>query len=430
MSNPPQLRRPASTSPGTFRGRVEQPAHPPSNAQPYEPPESPTPRPQAGSKRAKTAINLSSRGDRVPAAAPADPQPSTGAAVQAIYSADVVGQFQFGDESRRRRALTASERAVTPPPFPAQARDEGPDYVVTLDDNAAEPEHRVEELEPSVLLTYFSPGHRSVTGKVSQTIRNVVLALELYGGCCLITLLHTPNTMLQSAHILARSTPAETLKSLEWWWGLKYFGLFINTRYNLVLLQSNLHLALDSHHYAIVPDRTWILNIARWQGRNRIHRLGNTPAKRVANRKPISSLYKEGQVFNYYLLPLTPEMKLLPILRLSDDDLDNPAAAKIHVHPFKSLGPLQSRCHPHFFLWSTANKLRLHRASKDDPEAYMDELAEIADLGYDEPDRVKVNKNALLSVMTTCSLWSSIPGSETKEAQLWEKNYDARYWIG
>ncbi|KAJ7730380.1 hypothetical protein DFH07DRAFT_848899 [Mycena maculata] len=155
----------------------------------------------------------------------------------------------------------------------------------------------------------------------------------------------------QFCHIVARRTSVEVLTMLEWWWQLAYWTLYIDTRYNILILMANWHLAMDGNEWTFVPHHELITGVYAWA--RAVVEKDPTGYNKNA-RIPISESYGTKTEFDYYVLPLNKDMEEVAIHRYPapvDGVPFDRTAITPHFHPFVTVGPLTSHVHPHFHLF-------------------------------------------------------------------------------
>ncbi|KAJ7491035.1 hypothetical protein FB451DRAFT_629993 [Mycena latifolia] len=275
----------------------------------------------------------------------------------------------------------------------------------------------------------------AATSKVGSNVRKYAEAADPNHGRCLLTNAPEPTAGRQWAHAIARRTKSPILTSLEWWWQMPFWTLYIDTRWNLIALMATLHLAMDADDFTLVPHHKDIEAMTAWVAN--VQKDDKTGYNGKNHRVPISESYKDKTTkepiteFQYYVLPLTSGMKQVIISRYpsdieSDTDLD-PSTVEHHYHPFTSLGALTSHVLPHFIIYSAGEKLKkksetLNRA---DLAKWMNNLSEIASFGHEgTPDQVKnANRASIRQIISIHDTWSNqVPVPKLGEKHEWRYN--------
>ncbi|KAJ7031727.1 hypothetical protein C8F04DRAFT_677256 [Mycena alexandri] len=268
---------------------------------------------------------------------------------------------------------------------------------------------------------------RKTTSSINTGVKLRVVALDPYGGICLLTGALKPRKSRQFCHIVARRTSAEVLTMLEWWWQLAYWTLYIDTRYNILILMANWHLAMDGHEWTFVPHHQLITNVLVWA--RAVIEQDPTGYNKDA-RTPISESYGHQTNFLYYMLPLDEDMEEVVIHRYPapvEGAAFDPTAIIPHLHPFTTIGPLTSHMHPHFVIFSAGQKLTDLRANVPLHERakFMEGLAAIASFGHTgDAAEIKLhNLDTLTALLDIYALWSStehVP--QAKSGHQWRKH--------
>ncbi|KAJ6528037.1 hypothetical protein B0H19DRAFT_1083562 [Mycena capillaripes] len=232
-----------------------------------------------------------------------------------------------------------------------------------------------------------SPKHRSITkSSVGSVVKRLVKAADPHDAICLLTNAPKPTKACQYCQVVARRTKAEILTMLEWWWQMKYWTLYVDTRYiyNIFVLMANWHLAMDGNDWALVPHHKLITSVLEWTTKS----------------------YGDQTEFVYYVLALSEEMEEVAIHRYKEDF--SPQTVIAHIHPFSTMGALTSHVHPHFVIFSAGQKLVKMTSGLSDEAAdiFLDKLADAASFGH-KADVKTANRNSLGEIIQTYGIWSS-----------------------
>ncbi|KAJ6456606.1 hypothetical protein C8R47DRAFT_1227795 [Mycena vitilis] len=252
---------------------------------------------------------------------------------------------------------------------------------------------------------------------VATAAKSRVRKADPNGAICLLTNLPAPTRFLQFCHVLARATNDETLKRLEYWWQNPYYTLYIDSHYNILVLQSTFHNSMDSGDWALVPHHKLITQLEHWVD---LVVSEDPTGYNPTNRVPISQLYKDKVQFIYFFLALNDQMKYAAISRFPEKaDPDNlvtfdPLAFESYSYPTYStdVGELVSHIRPNFVVYAVGQKLDQIRNNmvNEDYNEYLDSLAEIACFGHEatETQSVKqLNRNSLRQIVKIYDAWSS-----------------------
>ncbi|KAJ3820460.1 hypothetical protein F5880DRAFT_1704391 [Lentinula raphanica] len=113
---------------------------------------------------------------------------------------------------------------------------------------------------------YGSPSRNIVLGEVlTPRIKKEIIALAPHRNRCIIT--HLAGIDVQFCHLLARATGAEIIQKLEWIAGVLPCRLFVNSRFNVICLKSEIHILADNGGFIFLPSRPVLeaLNeLTRW----------------------------------------------------------------------------------------------------------------------------------------------------------------------
>ncbi|KAJ6510837.1 hypothetical protein C8R45DRAFT_1207680 [Mycena sanguinolenta] len=206
------------------------------------------------------------------------------------------------------------------------------------------------------------------------------------------------------------------LTTLEWWWGMEYWTLYIDTRFNILVLMATWHYSMDGDDWALVPKHDLIARVSQW-----VAEASSRGPSDLEARKPISETYGR-RTFEYYFLPLSKAMENVAIHRYPTGlpGKFTPRAIVPHYHPFSTIGPLTSHVHPHFAIYSVGQKLA-KRISQlkglEDEETKIDDfytnLAAAASFGHEGDDselRQIQNRATIDELMSLYTSWSETDG--------------------
>ncbi|KAJ6456598.1 hypothetical protein C8R47DRAFT_1227784 [Mycena vitilis] len=366
--------------------------------------------PQSAFKRTRTASRVSSEYSR-----PA-------------YSVKFNMDSREAEPGRRADVDTEDDQWDSPSPSP------DPKDLDFVDDQHEDPEEEPARRRKPV--PKGTPKHRSATtSSVRTSIKDKVLdAARLINALvstvfCLLTNAREPPSFMQFCHVLARRSKDPVLTKLEWWWQLPYWTLYVDSRFNIFPLMSQLHLAMDAGDWAFVPHHEIIDAIYKWI---KALKKRDPTGYNKGHRSPISELYRQIK-FIYFVLPLTDFMKRAGIHRYGpefDPEVDA-TAVEHHYWPFKTIGPVPSHIHPHLVIYSAGEKLarKTLNMEDDEREAVLDSLAEIACFGHPEDDidhLRKKNKASLESILSIYADWSSdVHVPKKGSGHEWRKHKDA-----
>ncbi|KAJ7056937.1 hypothetical protein C8F01DRAFT_1233451 [Mycena amicta] len=266
--------------------------------------------------------------------------------------------------------------------------------------------------------TYKSPAKRAIAKSAPKNIKVLVIKWDVNGGACLLTRVIDPASSRQAAHIVARHTDGVTLTNLEWWWGLRYRSLYIDSRYNILLLRADWHISLDSDHWVLVPHHRHINKLAEWRSSF------SKNASNLEQRGDISENYDtDDEIFEYFLLPLTKEMAHTVIPRY--ETVNKPSTVQLFQHPFKKFPVLKSRARPHFVVLSAGMKLahQLARLGPGEQTARLRKLAKVANFGHrgKKADVENSNVETLSELIDAYTQWSSEPRVIRAVVDVWKK---------
>ncbi|KAJ6456612.1 hypothetical protein C8R47DRAFT_1165170 [Mycena vitilis] len=327
---------------------------------------------------------------------------------------------------------SCDEFSADSPDSPEHDNDDDPDYV--------EPTVRRPrtQLGPVQRQPKPSPAARERRKtSVATTVKNRVKRADPNGAMCLLTNAARPTRGLQFVHVLARATDDATLKGIEWWWQMPYFTLYIDTHYNIFVLQSSFHHPMDGGDWALVPHHKLITSLLEWTKKVASQdRTGFNPTNRV----PISELYENQKDFGYYFLALTENMKETVIYRYSDKaDLQlknfTSLTAKGYSHPTFStqIGQLISHIRPNFVVFAAGQKLAEIRYAMNSLYAFSEFLARLAEtacFGHESQESMTAdNLRSLGNILAIYDKWTStkyVPKStDTGRSARWLYHPDA-----
>ncbi|KAM6496663.1 hypothetical protein JOM56_007136, partial [Amanita muscaria] len=142
------------------------------------------------------------------------------------------------------------------------------------------------------------------------------------------------------------------LDKLEWVWGLDYFTLNVDTRFNLVHLNAALHAAFDSKKgWLLLPVDVDILMTSSM--RLPLHR-PNLLSMRYDNLY----LFFHKKAFRYKFIPLPP-MEGTAVEFYNGDYTTEPTSSNssLHFYPFNQLPIVESHVYPHYVIYNLGEKL-------------------------------------------------------------------------
>ncbi|KAJ7601607.1 hypothetical protein DFH06DRAFT_1482815 [Mycena polygramma] len=252
---------------------------------------------------------------------------------------------------------------------------------------------------------------------VATLAKSLVRKTDPNHAFCLLTNAPMPSKGLQFCHVLPRATDDDTLKTLEYWFQMPYYTLYIDTHYNIFVLQATFHHPMDGGDWALVPHHKLIDSLTEWMDKVlRKDETGFNPTNRVA----ISKSYEGRLEFGYYFLALTKDMQQTAISRYTEiadpEHLENfdPRALTPYFHPTASteIGELTSHIHPHFVVYAIGQKLA--RIRKDMGRMrfnrFVRSLATHACFGHEETENKSIedaNQASLQQIITLHAQWSS-----------------------
>ncbi|KAJ7152262.1 hypothetical protein C8R43DRAFT_1107009 [Mycena crocata] len=261
----------------------------------------------------------------------------------------------------------------------------------------------------------ISPQKRVPPGaSITSSVKHLVAGVDPNHGFCILTRTDQPPGVRQFAHIIHRVLSAIKLSMLERKWGLCYYTLYIDTRFNIVALVSNWHIPMDRGAWALVPDYETIALVLQWveQRRTRARHDGTDPISKLWDVKQTPGQLLKVKKHKYFVLPLAGYLKEVPLHRRPKTEFDPKVPEERHLYPFDKVGPLSSHIQPHFVIYAVGAKLAKIRDSKKMEKGrflpWLTKLAKIASFGL-EPgdDRAPVtNLNALRNILTIYDAWT------------------------
>ncbi|KAF8198157.1 hypothetical protein K438DRAFT_1759563 [Mycena galopus ATCC 62051] len=277
-----------------------------------------------------------------------------------------------------------------------------------------------------------SPFKRTATTwSATSVVKKRVVVADPHNAICLLTNAPEPTSARQFCHIVARRTQHAVLTVLEWWWGMKYWTLFIDTRFNIVALMSDWHLAMDSNDWVLVPKYDLIQQVREWTEKVVACDSPDYNFEKT-KREPISQSYtKKGQTqFKYFILPLSKSMKRVAIHRYPQEDSDedfDPTAVVPHFYPFATIGSLISHVQPHFVIYSAGQKLATmtEGMSRSEVEDFLQGLSAAAFFGREKDDPIPATYD-LTDLRSIYIRWSTTAGVPQRGGGYkWRKHRDA-----
>ncbi|KAJ7201056.1 hypothetical protein GGX14DRAFT_400244 [Mycena pura] len=246
---------------------------------------------------------------------------------------------------------------------------------------------------------------------VRSYVKVLIVKLDPNGGTCLVTRAKEPGSALQGCHLIARRTEDGVLTALEWYWQMPYYTLYIDTRFNIIILRADWHISMDNDDWTLVPHHRHIAHIEAWNAK--VLASDYNEEKRVE----ISESYEGQQVFEYYILPLKKGMEKVAIHRYTV--ADDPRAMEAH----------SSHCHPHFVIYSAGQKITEQMNAEDeDEQEVFDQLASMASFGHkgDAAQILLSNQDSINQLVFMYKLWSDLePVPKTLAENEWRYHDDA-----
>ncbi|KAJ7666716.1 hypothetical protein DFH06DRAFT_1469920 [Mycena polygramma] len=276
------------------------------------------------------------------------------------------------------------------------------------DPEGSNPDSNESSLDSPSPLVARASGVRRIATQGSATARRLLAVKSV--KVCLLTNARYPSISLQFCHVLARESDEEILTTLEWWWQLPYGTLNVDSRFNILILMVGWRLPMDEGDWTFIPHYKLIEAIYEWHK----NVLAQDPAGCTeVRRSAISELYDGQTGFEYYVLPLTDDMKLA-VIHQHGDDFDPVAGimtVQYHLHPFEKFGPITSHVHPHFVVYSVGETLVRMTSGMTDGQRdiFLENLAKIPCFGHESEgyDLKAKNRASLETIMTIYKGWSS-----------------------
>ncbi|KAJ7700812.1 hypothetical protein B0H17DRAFT_1128665 [Mycena rosella] len=384
-----------------------------------------------------------------------------------MQSGALTNESPADDSLRRpRKAYTTgstrsflSDMAPPPPPSASAHSEQTGDEIDYMTDRGAdydsEPESRMyfeggeDDVDDRLEVDWVNPEPQRrlpenssskkrvpLGGSIHAQAKKLVLVTDPNRGQCILTG-EEPGSSIQWAHMLRRATKEPELTTIEWHFGMKWESLYIDTRFNLVGLQADLHLALDNGQWALVPHFGTIRVIANWvrdKGRKKgsISKYLETQIARgefsTKHSRPSGASAKASRpsaasgsasepatinIYSYYMLPLNDAIKTKPIHRRPDiTQLFDVNVDEIrHTFPFTTVGRLKSHIQPHFVIYAVGAKLHAIETSMEkngeDFNAWLGTLSLNASFGhhpYRNQREAKVEKEDQVDIRNLESL--------------------------
>ncbi|KAJ7184536.1 hypothetical protein C8R46DRAFT_1185934 [Mycena filopes] len=267
-----------------------------------------------------------------------------------------------------------------------------------------------------------SPKKRVPPGaSVKTEAKKLALAVDPNQGRCLITGQKAPKSARQWAHVARRTLKPHQLRTLEWMWGLKFFSLYIDTKFNLTPLMANWHLPLDAGDWALVPHHALITKIKAWVDERGLQ-------EKRGPENCIDTLFRKSQgvvkTYNYFILPLNDALENVPLYRLVGKEFDPNTREQRHVFPFNKVGPLTSHARPHFAIYTAGAKLaevkakmaegkqQLEADHEAEFQAWLNTLSTFASFGHggNQAKRTQRNLDTLQDVQDIYAAWTNHEG--------------------
>ncbi|ETW86523.1 hypothetical protein HETIRDRAFT_305490, partial [Heterobasidion irregulare TC 32-1] len=180
---------------------------------------------------------------------------------------------------------------------------------------------------------------------------------------CLITNKDASEASIEPCYLLNQRLwrNGEFLTRLEWWWGMKYDSLELDTEANKLYLDSEWLRSFDSDRWLLLPPPEMVNNI--W---DHCRKFFKAPSDFVM--PPIETVYEGAEIFEYRLLPLDPRLRSFDRFNgpKSSIPITTPTSATEqrtsihHSFPYETLPTLVSRAKPHFVICDSAPKLFHH----------------------------------------------------------------------
>lgn len=186
---------------------------------------------------------------------------------------------------------------------------------------------------------------------------------------------------VEYAHCLPRSTKSKLLDSLEFSWNMTRFTLNVDTRINIIRLNSKLHRLFDSGDWLLLPETSII---------DRYH-------EAVFSKCPLI----DEPVYRYILVA-HPDMLLVPIHRQHSPPIQGkpPVDFTLHSHPYPEFPTIVSHVHPRFVLCNAGAKVVEDFevwAKQGVPESVIRKVACIWTAWTKEVGRKRIEERAFLN---------------------------------
>jgi hypothetical protein len=218
-----------------------------------------------------------------------------------------------------------------PPPFNSDPRDE---------DYRPDVEQRLASVEQ-----FFTGTSRRLTSSTTHSQKRKAKELDPRDGRCMLSNEREPSCSVEVCHLLARATKPGILTALEYFWGMQYWSLDVDSSKNLCFQMRTLHTAFDNHYWFLVPSLDIMIKLAEF--------------KREPNI-PITSVYGTTEVFTYTIVPLEIMQEVVIHYRSYEPDvrLDSGRPHLTpHYWPYNTLPTLESHIQPHFVVCNAGEKL-------------------------------------------------------------------------
>ncbi|KAJ7042007.1 hypothetical protein C8F04DRAFT_114080 [Mycena alexandri] len=315
-----------------------------------------------------------------------------------------------GLQSEQDERLIESEEEeddkVTDPDFTPGVDDTGKGRRVASEKAAQKPEKSPKKRVPH-------------SASIIPQAKRLATALDPHHGTCVLTGMEEPMVSRQWAHVSARSTKAYILTALEWHWGMIFWSLYIDTKFNLFPLMVHWHIPLDAGWWALVPHYKTITKVYTWV-QKRYRQKTKGPKDHISAlwevRKKTVDQTPQIRVYQYFLLPLNDGLRKVPLYRLNEGQEFDPAVQNEtrHVFPFKTVGALRSHVQPHFAIFAAGAKLAKTRRQKEQAGEDMTEWQELlasnaffgSEPGDDEETVKEITEKALREIELIYGFWT------------------------
>ncbi|KAJ7684415.1 hypothetical protein DFH06DRAFT_6452 [Mycena polygramma] len=334
--------------------------------------------------------------------------------VSGSVARSVAPSSAYDDESSDGEFMTISDDGASEPDFRLEFDEES-----EQDDKVADPDFTGEEptqrkpnkgkgKDKDKALALQSPGRRVPLGaSITTDAKRRATAADPNHGLCLLTGSDQPTISRQWAHVLARATKPGELTNLEWSCGMRYFSLYIDSKWNLMPLRSDWHLPFDANLWALVPHHRLIKEVMDWvDSRSTIPK--RTPISKLWGPKTVKSA-AQIRIHTYFMLPLSDSLRKVSLYRLSGE-FDPVVGEARHVYPFKTVGRLSSHVQPHFVIYTAGQKLAEIEKSLPDAAAYrvwLQNLSKVASFGHRGEAQAEKNLKSLQDIMGIYRAWAT-----------------------